>query len=187
MGKNRWVRKETNMYDYIIVGAGSAGCVLANRLTEDPETSVLVLEAGGNDDLPAIHDPAATTTLRQSAVDWAYSTEEEPHLNNRKISVPRGKVLGGSSSINFMVYVRGNRADYDQWQALEHRSSSREEGLTGKEQHGLLKKNLRKGRTDATIILAASCRPISRRAGHHQADPAGQVVCLPAAASPRTL
>jgi choline dehydrogenase len=118
MSKNRWVRKETNMYDYSIVGAGSAGCVLANRLTEDPETSVLVLEAGGNDDLPAIHDPAATTTLRQSAVDWAYSTEEEPHLNNRKISVPRGKVLGGSSSINFMVYVRGNRADYDQWQAL---------------------------------------------------------------------
>jgi len=106
------------MYDYSIVGAGSAGCVLANRLTEDPETSVLVLEAGGNDDLPAIHDPAAAATLRRSAVDWAYSTEEEPHLNNRKIPVPRGKVLGGSSSINFMVYARGNRADYDQWQAL---------------------------------------------------------------------
>src|SRR5258707_12551239 len=108
MGKNRWVRKETNMYDYIIVGAGSAGCVLANRLTEDPETSVLVLEAGGNEDLPAIHDPAAATTLRQSAVDWAYSTEEDPHLNTRKISVPRAKVLAGSSSTNFMVYVRVN-------------------------------------------------------------------------------
>jgi choline dehydrogenase len=106
------------MYDYIIAGAGSAGCVLASRLTEDPETSVLLLEAGGNDDLPAIHDPVAAATLRRSAVDWAYSTEEEPHLNNRKIPVPRGKVLGGSSSINFMVYVRGNRADYDQWQAL---------------------------------------------------------------------
>src|SRR5260370_6875409 len=100
MGKNRWLRKETNMYDYIIVGAGSAGCVLANRLTEDPETSVLVLEAGGNDDLPAIHDPAATTTLRQSPVDWAYSTEQEPHLNNRKISLPPAKLLGGSISIN---------------------------------------------------------------------------------------
>jgi choline dehydrogenase len=106
------------MYDYVIVGAGSAGCVLANRLTEDPETSVLVLEAGGIDDLPAIHDPAAFTTLLQSGVDWAYSTEEEPHLNNRRIYVPRGKVLGGSSSINFMLYLRGNPADYDRWQAL---------------------------------------------------------------------
>src|SRR4030088_1862589 len=106
------------MYDYIIVGAGSAGCVLANRLTADPETSVLLLEAGGNDDLPAIHDPAGAATLLRSTVDWAYSTEEEPHLNNRKIAVPRGKVLGGSSSTNFMAYVRGNRHGFDQWQAL---------------------------------------------------------------------
>jgi choline dehydrogenase len=90
------------MYDYIIVGAGSAGCVLASRLTEDPETSVLLLEAGGNDDLAAIHVPAEAPTLFGSVVDWGYSTEEEPHLYNHKIYWPRGKVLGGSGSTNFL-------------------------------------------------------------------------------------
>lgn len=112
------------MFDYIIVGAGSAGCVLANRLTEDPETSVLLLEAGGNDDAPGIHDPTASISLFQSAVDWAYTTEEEPSLNHRKIYWPRGKVLGGSSSTNFMLYVRGNRYDYDHWQELGNKGWS---------------------------------------------------------------
>src|SRR5260370_3363024 len=107
------------MYDYILVGAGCAGCVLANRLSEDPATSVLLLEAGGNDaTVPEIHDPTRALALAHTAVDWAYATEEEPHLNNRKISWPRGKVLGGSSSINYMAYVRGNRHGFDQWQAL---------------------------------------------------------------------
>lgn len=106
------------MYDYIIVGAGSAGCVLANRLTEDSATTVLLIEAGGNDDLPAIHDPALAPSLFQTSVDWAYFTEEEPHLNNHKIFWPRGKVLGGSSSTNFMLYVRGHRHSYDRWRDL---------------------------------------------------------------------
>jgi len=112
------------MYDYIIVGAGSAGCVLANRLTENLETSVLLLEAGGNDDLPAIHDATAAPSLLQTAVDWAYFTEEEPHLKHRKIYHPRGKVLGGSSSTNFMTYARGNQHDYDYWQELGNKGWS---------------------------------------------------------------
>ncbi len=112
------------MYDYILVGAGSAGCVLANRLTENFETSVLLLEAGSNDDLPAIHDATAAPTLLHTAVDWAYFTEEEPHLNHRKIYQPRGKVLGGSSSTNFLTYVRGNRHDYDDWQELGNKGWS---------------------------------------------------------------
>jgi choline dehydrogenase len=105
------------MYDYIIIGAGSAGCVIANRLTEDPGTSVLLLEAGGPDDNPEIRIPFAVTKLLQSEIDWAYQTEPQPHLNQRTIFWPRGKVLGGTSSINAMVYIRGHRQIYDNWQA----------------------------------------------------------------------
>jgi choline dehydrogenase len=105
-------------YDYIIVGAGSAGCVLAARLTEDSAARVLLLEAGGRDTAREIHIPAAFSKLFKTDVDWNYSTEPEPHLNYRRLYWPRGKVLGGSSSINAMIYIRGNAADYDTWKNL---------------------------------------------------------------------
>jgi choline dehydrogenase len=106
------------MYDYIIVGAGSAGCVLANRLTEDPAIKVLLLEAGGPDSRKEIHVPAAFSKLFLTTCDWAYYTEPESHMENRKMYWPRGKMLGGSSSINAMIYIRGNHQDYDQWHEL---------------------------------------------------------------------
>ncbi|MGL4620494.1 GMC family oxidoreductase [Chroococcidiopsis sp.] len=105
-------------YDYIIVGAGSAGCVVANRLTEDLETTVLLLEAGDRDTKPEIQIPSECVNLLGSEVDWGYFSEPEPYLNNRKMFCSRGKVLGGSSSINFMSYIRGNPHDYDRWQKL---------------------------------------------------------------------
>lgn len=105
-------------YDYIVIGAGSAGCVVANRLTEDSKTKVLLLEAGNPDTKPEIHIPAKCISLLGSEVDWGYFSEPEPYLNNRKMFCPRGKVLGGSSSINFIMYVRGNHYNYDHWQAL---------------------------------------------------------------------
>jgi choline dehydrogenase len=105
-------------YDYIVIGAGSAGCVVANRLTEDSDTTVLLLEAGNPDTKPEIHIPSECFTLIGSEVDWGYFSEPEPYLNHRKMFCSRGKVLGGSSSINFMMYVRGNPHDYDQWRSL---------------------------------------------------------------------
>jgi choline dehydrogenase len=114
----RTARKTSTVYDYIIVGAGSAGCVLANRLSADPAVRVLLLEAGGRDSRREIHIPAAFSKLFQGACDWSYFTEPEPHLDNRKLYWPRGKVLGGSSSINAMIYIRGSRSDYDRWQQM---------------------------------------------------------------------
>jgi choline dehydrogenase-like flavoprotein len=106
------------MYDYIIIGAGSAGCVMAARLSEDPSVKVLLLEAGGKDSAKEIHIPAAFSKLFKGPNDWTYYTQPEPQLGNRSLYWPRGKVLGGSSSINAMIYIRGHRYDYDQWRDL---------------------------------------------------------------------
>lgn len=104
-------------YDYVIVGAGSAGCVLAARLSEDPDVRVALIEAGGPDTAQQIHVPAAYPRLFKSGLDWGLDSDPEPGADGRRICLPRGKVLGGSSSINAMIYIRGNRADYDGWAA----------------------------------------------------------------------
>jgi choline dehydrogenase-like flavoprotein len=114
----------TEAYDFVIVGAGSAGCVLAHRLTEDAQVRVLLLEAGGTDWDPLIHIPLGVATIWKKRLhDWGYDTEPEPNLNNRCIEMLRGKVLGGSSSINAMAHIRGHRGDYDRW--------ARRSGLAG--------------------------------------------------------
>ena len=103
-------------YDYIIIGAGSAGCVLANRLSASSTTSVLLIEAGPKDISPWIHIPLGYGRLfTNKQLNWSYQSEPEPHLNGRQVFTPRGRVLGGSSSINGLVYVRGQPEDYDQW------------------------------------------------------------------------
>ena len=107
---------DSEVVDYLVVGAGSAGAIVAARLSEDPDVSVMLLEAGPSDKSPLIHIPAAARyAFNARSLNWNYETDPEPHLGNRVIEQPRGKVLGGSSSINGMVYLRGNPLDYEGW------------------------------------------------------------------------
>ena len=136
-------------FDYVIIGAGSAGCVLANRLSEDSSCRVLLIEAGGPDNKLEIQIPGAYTKLNRSSVDWAFWTEPQTALNNRSIFIPRGKTLGGSSSTNAMAYVRGNKNDFDEWASLGNtgwsyadvlpyfKKSENHEQFGGDEYHGV--------------------------------------------------
>ena len=105
-------------FDHIVVGAGSAGCVLAGRLSADPDRRVLVLEAGPSDWSPLIRIPLGEVFTVGGALDWQFQTEPEAHLGGARVKQPRGKVLGGSSSINGQLYVRGHPRDYDEWAQL---------------------------------------------------------------------
>ena len=117
-------------FEYIVIGAGTAGCIVANRLSADPRNRVLLLEAGGKDTNPWIHIPVGYfRTMHNPKTDWCYKTELDPGLNGRSISWPRGKVLGGSSSINGLIYIRGQKEDYDDWQQLGNLGWSYEDML----------------------------------------------------------
>jgi len=123
-------RTPSATFDYVIVGAGSAGCVLANRLSADPERTVLLLEAGGEDDYFWIKIPVGYLfTIGNPRTDWCFKTESEPGLNGRALNYARGKVLGGCSSINAMIYMRGQRSDYDHWASLGNKGWSWDEVL----------------------------------------------------------
>jgi len=118
-----WTGRELRMttrlegdFDYIVVGAGTAGCIVANRLSANPGNRVLILEAGGSDNWIWFHIPVGYLfAIGNPRSDWMFRTEPEAGLNGRSLAYPRGKVIGGSSSINAMAYVRGNRGDYDRW------------------------------------------------------------------------
>ena len=116
-------------FDYIIVGAGSAGCVLANRLSANPEVSVLLVEAGKKDTFPLISIPGGYSMLNRTSVDWGFQTVPQEQVDNRQLYLPRGKTWGGSSSTNAMAYVRGNKEDYDEWASLGNKGWSYDEVL----------------------------------------------------------
>ena len=146
--------------DFVVIGAGSAGCVMAARLSEDPGTKVVLLEAGGPDSNPWIHIPLGFgKNFADAAVNWCYETEPDPGIGGRKIFWPRGKVLGGSSSINGMVYIRGQKEDFDHWRQLGNTGWSFDDVLP------YFKRAEHQTRGDATIITAPRARcacPTSR-------------------------
>jgi choline dehydrogenase len=150
--------QDNQQFDYIIIGAGSAGCVLADRLTEDGRATALVLEFGGSDRSPFIQMPAALSIpMNTRKYNWRYESEPEPHLGNRRFAIPRGKVLGGSSSINGLVYVRGNPHDFDRWE---------EEGAAGWGYRNVLPYFRRaEGRRDGADAYRGGEGPLATRYG----------------------